>query len=58
MPYFVNDNVLSGRHQKGCPSAQPRRVICVDQYGMFNKIQYNNNIRYGIVDIYTIYRLT
>ena len=36
MPYFPNSTVLGAKHQKECPGAQARQVVCIDQYGEFN----------------------
>ncbi|XP_028392622.1 uncharacterized protein LOC114517161 [Dendronephthya gigantea] len=33
VPFFVNHVVIGREHQQNCPSAQPRNVVCIDQFG-------------------------
>ncbi len=33
MPYFPNHAIMGRKHQKECPSAQVKDVVCIDQYG-------------------------
>jgi hypothetical protein len=33
VPYFPNHAIIERLHQKECPSAEVKGIVCIDQYG-------------------------